>query len=117
LATLVDDVTNALGNGAREGAAAASSAGRDLGQDVETFVMPHLRDIAGEVASIIEKRNEGTYIDTTAKDLLDSQADAVRVLIETMTTLAVFEAQKIRDAIISALVGAVNSAVGFALLA
>jgi hypothetical protein len=117
LAALVDDITNALSNGAREGAAAASGAGRDLGQDVETFVVPHLSDIAGEVASIIEKRNEGIYTDTAAKDLLDSQTDAVRVLIETMTTLAVFEAQKIRDAIISALVGAVNTAVGFALLA
>jgi hypothetical protein len=117
LTTLVDDITNALRNGAREGAAAASSAGRDLGQDVETFVMPKLRDIAGEVASIIEKRNEGIYTDTTAKDLLDSQADAVRVLIETVTSLAVFEAQKIRDAIISALSGAVNTAVGFALFA
>ena len=117
MATLIDDITTALRSGARDGAAAASSAGRDLGQDVETFVVPHLRDIAGGVASIIEKRNEGIYTDTTAKDLLDSQADAVRVLVETMTTLAVFEAQKIRDAIISALTGAVNTAVGFALLA
>ena len=117
MATLVDDITNALRNGARDGAAAASSAGRDLGQDVETFVVPYLKDIASQVASIIQKRNEGIYTDTTAKDLLDSQADAVRVLIETMTTLAVFEAQKIRDAIISALAGAVNTAVGFALLA
>lgn len=117
MATLVDDIAIALSNGAREGAAAASSAGRDLGQDVEILVVPNLRDIAAEVASIIEKRHEGIYTDITAKDLLDSQADAVRVLIETMTTLAVFEAQKIRDAIISALAGAVNTAVGFALLA
>jgi len=46
-----------------------------------------------------------------------SEADAVKVLLETMTTLAVFEVQTILNAIISSLAAAVNAAVGFALLA
>lgn len=117
LATLVEDVSIALQNGARAGAAAASSAGRDLGQDVEAFLVPHLNDVAAQVVSIIQKRNEGIYTDATTKDLLASEADAVKVLLETMTTLAVFEVQTILNAIISALAAAVNAAVGFALLA
>jgi len=70
LATLVADVSIALQNGARAGAAAASSAGRDLGQDIEAFLVPHLKDIAAQVVSIIQKRNEGIYTDATTKDLL-----------------------------------------------
>jgi hypothetical protein len=117
LGTLAEDITSALQNGARAGATAASSAGRDLRQDIETFVVPHLEDIAIQVASVVQKRNDGIYTDITAKDLLDSEADAVKVLIETVTTLVVLEVQTILNAIVGALAGAVNASVGFALLA
>jgi hypothetical protein len=116
LATLVEDILGALQNGARAGATAASSAGRDLRQDIETFVLPHLEDIAIQVASIVQKRNDGVYTDVTTKDLLASEADAVKVLIETVTTLVALEVQTILNGIVSALAGAVNAAVGFALL-
>jgi hypothetical protein len=46
---------------------------------------------------------DGIYTDITAKDLLDSEADAVKVIIETITTLVVLEVQTILNAIISAL--------------
>ena len=114
--TLVEDITTALQNGAKAGATAASTAGRDLLHDIETFVVPHMEDIAIQVASIIQKRNDGTFTDVTAKDLLDSEKDAIKVIIEAVTTLVVFEVQQILNAIIDALTTAVNTAVGFALL-
>jgi len=84
LTTLIEDILIALQNGARAGAAAASSRGRDLRQDVETFLVPHLEDIAAHAAPIIQKRAEGIYTDETAKELLASEADAVKVLLETI---------------------------------
>jgi len=114
---LADDITSALQAGAKAGAAAASTATKDLRQDIDKFVVPHLRDIAIHVASIVEKRRDGTYTDETAKALMDSQEDAIQALVETMVALAVLEAQTIVNAIIDALNKAVNTALGFALLA
>jgi hypothetical protein len=114
---IADDISNALQAGANAGAAAASTAGRDLRQDVNNFVAPHLRDIGIQLASIVEKRLAGTYTDATAKALIDSEEDAIQTLVETMITLAVLEAQTIVNAIVDALNKAVNAALGFTLLA
>lgn len=114
---LVDDITSALQAGANAGAATASTAARDLRQDISNFVVPHLRDIGIQLASIVEKRLAGIYTDATAKALIDSEEDAVQTLVETMIALAVLEAQIIVNAIIDALNKAVNTALGFALLA
>jgi hypothetical protein len=65
--TLLDTITQALQDGARAGAAQASSAARDLRNDVEKFVVPHLEDIAVQVESIVSKRKDGTYTDTTTR--------------------------------------------------
>ena len=116
MATLLEQISTALQAGARAGATAASSAGRNLTQDVETFVIPRLEDIAAQVASITQKRLEGIYTDVTAQDLLASQADAVKTIFETLTSLAAFEVQTIINSILSALTTAVNTAVGFVLL-
>jgi hypothetical protein len=116
MATLVDDIRNALEQGARAGAAAASGAGKDLRGDIEQFVIPHLQDIAIQVASIVQKRQSGIYSDETAKDLLDSEVDAIETIIETVQTLLVLEVQAILNAIMSALAKAVNAAVGVALI-
>jgi hypothetical protein len=113
---LVDDITAALQAGAQAGATAASSALKDLQGDVQTFVVPHLRDIAVQVASILQKYKDGIYTDVTAKDLLDSESDAIKTIIETITTLVVFEVQTILNAIMKALATAVNAAVGIVLL-
>src|SRR5215467_12414868 len=115
--SLADDITGALQAGAKAGAAAASTAAKDLRQDVQNFIVPHLRDIGIHVASIVEKRLAGIYTDVTAKALIDSQEDAIQVLVETMVALAVLEAQTIVNAIIDALNKAVNTALGFTLLA
>lgn len=47
------------------------------------------RDIDIQVASITQKRMYRTYINVTARDLLDSEADAIKVIIETVPTLLV----------------------------
>jgi hypothetical protein len=115
--SIADDITSALQAGAQAGAAAASTAGRDLRQDIQNFVVPHLRDIGVQVASIVQKRLDGTYTDVTAKALIDSEEDAIQTLVETMVSLAVLESQTIVNAIIDALNKVVNTAVGFTLLA
>jgi hypothetical protein len=115
--TIADDITGALQAGAQAGAAAASTAGRDLRGDIDNFVVPHLQDIGIQLASIVEKRKAGIFTDATAKALIDAQEGAIQTLVETMTTLAVLEAQNIVNAIVDALNKAVNSALGFALLA
>jgi hypothetical protein len=114
--TLLEQISTALQAGARAGATAAGTAGRDLTQDVENFVIPHLQDIAAQVASITQKRIDGIYTNVTAQDLLASESDAIKTIIETITSLAVYEVQTILNAIISALATAVNAAVGFTLL-
>ena len=116
MADLVSDIAGSLKDAARAGASAASSAGRDLTGDVETFVVPHLQDIAVQVASIVEKHTAGIFTDITAQTLLQSECDAVKTLVETATTLVVLEVQQICAAILDALSGAVNKAVGVALL-
>jgi len=115
--SIADDITSALQAGATVGAAAASSAGRNLTADIKRFVVPHLEDIGIQVASIVAKRVAGTYTDATAKALIDSQEDAIQTLVETMVALVVLEAQTIVNAIIDALNKAVNTALGFVLLA
>jgi hypothetical protein len=115
--SIADDITNALEAGAKAGAAGASAAGRDLTQDIENFVIPHLRDIGIQLASITEKRIAGIFTDATARALIDSQKDSVQTLVDTMISLTALEAQRIVNAIVDALNEAVNTAVGFALLA
>jgi hypothetical protein len=114
---LLDDILAALKAGAEAGAAAASTAGKDLRQDVDNFLIPHLKDCGIHIASIVAKREAGTYTDTTARLLLESQMDAIKVLVETMLTLTALQAQQILNAIISALTTAIDAALGFALLA
>lgn len=75
-----------------------------------------LEDIAAQVASITQKRIDGIYTDVTTQDLLASESDAIKTIIETITTLDVYEVQTILNAIVSALATAVNTAVGFTLL-
>jgi hypothetical protein len=111
-----DDLTSALQDAARAGAAAASTGARDLTGDIEKFVVPHIEDIAAQVAAIATKRKAGIYTDITARDLLDSQVDAIKTLIETVVTLVVLEVQQILDAVVGALSKAVNGFVGVALL-
>ncbi|HZK89926.1 MAG TPA: hypothetical protein VFC56_07255 [Stellaceae bacterium] len=115
--SLVDDLTSALQAGANAGAAAASTGAKDLRQDITIFVVPHLKDIGLQLASIVEQRLAGTYTDATAKALIDSQEDSIQTLVETMVSLAVLEAQTIVNAIVDALNKAVNTALGFTLLA
>lgn len=114
--SLVETITGALTEGARTGAAQLSTAGRDLVSDVETFVVPHFEDIAVQVAAIVAKHQSGIYSDITARKLLQSEADAVQVLVETIVTLAVVEVQAIVNAVFAAMAGVVNGAVGIALL-
>jgi hypothetical protein len=113
---LVDDIFAALTAGAQAGAAAASTAAKDLTQDVRTFVIPHLHEVAVQVASIVTKRLNGTYSDLTAKTLIDSEEDAIQAIVETMVALTVLESQQIVNAVIDSLNKAVNTALGFTLL-
>lgn len=114
---IVDDITAALQAGANAGAAAASTAGRDLTGDIENFVVPHLEDIGVQLAAIVAKRLDGTYTDVTAKALVDSEEDAIQTIVETMVALTVLEAQTIVNSIVDALNKSVNTALGFTLLA
>jgi hypothetical protein len=112
----VDDVKAALEQGAHAGAAALSTAGKDLTGDVERFVIPHLADVAVHVASIVEKRAAGIYTDVTAKNLLDSQRDSVEILVETIVTLVVLEVQNLVNAIWAAVASVINGKLGFSLI-
>ena len=109
--SVADDITSALQAGTNAGA--ASTAGKNLRQDVRNFVEPHLRDIGIQLASIVEKRLAGIYTDATAKALIDSEEDAIQTVVETMISIAVLEAQTI----VNALNKSVNTALGFTLLA
>ena len=82
----------------------------DLRQDVDNFVVPDLRDIGIQLASIVEKRVAGIYTEATTKALIDSEEDAIQTLVETMAALAILEAQTIVNAIVDALNKAVNTA-------
>jgi Flp pilus assembly protein TadG len=112
----VDDVKAALEQGAHAGAAALSTAGKDLTGDVERFVIPHLADIAIQIASIAEKRAAGIFTDVTTKNLLDSEKDAIEVLVKTVVTLVVLEVQNLVNAIWAAVASVVNGKIGFTLL-
>jgi hypothetical protein len=112
----VDDVAVALEQGAHAGAAALSIAGKDLTGDVERFVIPHLADIAIQIASIVEKRASGIYTDVTAKNLLASEKDAIEVMVEMVVTLIVLEVQNLVNAIWAAVASVVNSKIGFTLV-
>lgn len=113
---LADDITAALQDAANAGAAAAAKSGKDLTQDIKSFVVPNLTDIAVHIAAIVQKRQNGIYTDATAKALIDAQEDALQSLVETVATLAVLEAQTIVNAMVGALNAAVNVALGFTLL-
>jgi hypothetical protein len=115
--SIADDITKALGDAAKAGAKAASTAGRDLGQDINTLVVPHLEDIAIQIANIIVKRQQNIFTDKTAKSLIDSEEDAIETLVDTVVSLTAFEAQTIVNTIVDALNQSVNTALGFALLA
>jgi hypothetical protein len=112
----IDDILTALKTAAQAGAASASAGGKDLTQDVETFIVPHLKDIATQVASIVAKRLDGTYTDVTAKALIGSEEDALETLVETMVSLTALQAQTIVNSVVASLYKSVNTAVGFALL-
>ena len=112
MSDIAADITNALQAGARAGASAASTAGRDLSGAVETFVVPQLRDIAIHVAEILQKQRTGIFSAEIARMELASQCDAVKVVVETVATLVVNEVQMIYDAI----VGALGKAAGLTLL-
>jgi len=113
---LVDDVLSALQEGARAGVATVKQSGRDISEDIETFVIPHLADVGVHIASIVQKRANNIYTDVTARDLLDSQRDAIKTIVEIAVTLLVLEVQKLIDAIWSALGSLVNRVLGVALL-
>jgi hypothetical protein len=114
---LTDDIAQALEDGAHAGATAAAMAGKNLMQDLDAFVLPHLNDIAIQVASIVVKRQQDIYTDGTAKALIDSEEDALQTLVDTADALTVFEAQTVVNAMVDALNKVVNDALGFALLA
>ena len=115
--SIADDITNALGNAAKAGAGAASTAGRDLVQDINNFVVPHFKDIGIQIANIIVKHQQHIFTDKTAKALIDSQEDSIQTLVDTVVSLTALEAQTIFNAIVDALNKSVNTALGFALLA
>jgi hypothetical protein len=115
--SIADEITGALQAGANAGAAAVSTAGRDLRQDINGFVVPHLQDIGIQLASIVDKRLAGIFSDATAKALIDSEEDAIQTLVDTVVALAALEAQIVVNAIVDALNKAVNTALGFTLLA
>jgi hypothetical protein len=113
---LASTLTSALQDAARAGASAASSAGRDLADDVERFIVPKLQGIAIDVADIFEKQQSGIFSADIAQSELESQCGAVMDLIRTVATLIVEEVQQIYNAIIGALSAAANKAIGLSLL-
>jgi hypothetical protein len=116
MSDLASSITSVLQDAARAGASAASTAGRDLTGDIETFVVPKLQAIAIDVADILEKQQSGIFSTDMAQSELASQCGAVMDLIRTVATLVVEEVQAIYNAIVSALDGAVNQAIGVTLL-
>lgn len=88
-------------------------------QDIQTYVEPELEKIAAQIVAIEAAmlQPDPPYTQDGAKALLDMQVRAVVGVVVAMTTLTLEAAQTAINAILAAVGGAVNAAIGFPLIA
>jgi hypothetical protein len=93
-------------------------AGEGLGADVwnkmKTYAVPELHKIAVQIAAIAE--NITDYTPDGAKALFDMQVKASIGVIAGMTEMTLLAVQTAINAILNAIRGFVNGAIGFALV-
>ena len=95
------------------------SAGQGLGSSLlsqaSNYALPELTKIATQIVAI--EMHSADYTQDGARALLDMQVRASVGVIVAMTTLVLLDVQDAINAILQAVKGVVNGAVGFVLLA
>jgi len=86
----------------------------DIWEKMSTFAIPELRKIATQIVAIAE--NADAFTPAGAKALLDMQVKASLGIIAGMTELTLLAVQTAINAILDAVRGVVNGAIGFGLL-
>ena len=94
---------------------AGQGLGGSLWNQMQSFALPELKKIAIQIVSIEE--NADQFTPGGAKALLDMQINATVGVIVAMTTLTLLDVQEAINAILRAVEGVVNKAIGFALIA
>jgi hypothetical protein len=113
---LLNDLEAAATKALTAGVTAARAQGAALAGDFETLVKPNLDAIVVQVAAITQDRIDGAIGDDQARDDLSSQFGRVRTEALAMVELSELALQTIVNAVLAALKGAINAAVGVALL-
>lgn len=94
--------------------AAAKGLAGTIWSQMQSYALPELQKIAVQIVAIAE--NHADYTVAGAKALLDMQVKASIGVIVAMTTLTLLAVQDAINAILDAVRGFVNGAIGFALL-
>jgi len=94
--------------------AAAKGLGGTIWSEMQSYALPELQKIAIQITAIAE--HHADYKVAGAKALLDMQVKASIGVIVAMTTLTLLAVQDAINAILDAVRGLVNGAIGFALL-
>jgi hypothetical protein len=90
----------------------ASTAGKDLTGDVESFVVPQMEGIASQIIAI----ETGGFDQATAKLLMSMELNHVSSVICSVSELAALEVQNIINAALQAVAAVVNTSLRFTLL-
>lgn len=93
---------------------AAKGLAGTIWSQMQSYALPELQKIAVQIVAIAE--NHADYTVAGAKALLDMQVKASIGVIVAMTTLTLLAVQDAINAILDAVRGFVNGAIGFALL-
>lgn len=93
---------------------AAKGLAGTIWSQMQSYALPELQKIAIQIAAIAE--HHADYTVAGAKALLDMQVKASIGVIVAMTTLTLLAVQDAINAILDAVRGFVNGAIGFALL-
>jgi hypothetical protein len=93
---------------------AGEGLGADVWNKIKTFAVPELHKIAIQIAAIAE--NIADFTPEGAKALFDMQVKASIGVIAGMTEMTMLAVQTAINAILSAVRGFVNGAIGFALV-
>jgi hypothetical protein len=94
---------------------AGQGLGGSLWNQMQRFALPELKKIAIQIVSIEENLDQ--FTPAGAKALFDMQVNATVGVIVAMTILTLLDVQAAINAILQAVKGIVNKAIGFTLIA
>jgi hypothetical protein len=108
----LNELTNAMSVAAKAAGGAASTTGKDITGDVETFVLPQMEGIASQIIAI----ETGGFDQVTAKLLMSMEINHVSSVICSISELVALEVQNIINAALQAVAALVNTSLRFTLL-